>query len=48
MAVIQSINNKIKMIAKKETWVKKDYTMILIVQQKKKEFWDIKTIIKFA
>ena len=37
MAVIQSINKKIKMMAKKETWVKKDYIMILIVQQKKKK-----------
>ena len=47
MAVIQSINKKIKMMAKKETQIEEDYTIIPIVQ-KKKEIWDIRTIIKFA
>ena len=38
MVMIQNINKKIKMMAKKETQIEEDYTIIPIVQKKKKNF----------
>ena len=39
MVMIQNINKKIKMMTKKETQIKEDYTIMLIVQKKKKRIY---------